>query len=329
MRVWFPVVRVQTGAEVFVQNLAQAMQRPGFSATVSRFPFAAEICPVALGCITLPPDTDIIHVNCDYGFPFMGRGVPVVATLFHWVHDPVFAPYRGPLQALYHRLLLRRYQERSLRAAAAVTTISEYSARQLRAALPDMNPRVIYPGVDTDFFTPGPVRAGDGVFRLLFVGTPSRRKGFDLLAPIARALGAGFELHHAGGPAIPGIANLKHIGRLTRPRLLAAYRDCDALLLPTRYEGFGLVAAEAMACGKPVIASRCTSLPELVEDGGTGILCPVDDVAAFVAAARRLAAEPGTCGTMGRAGRERVVAQFGLAPMAREYAALYASLCGN
>lgn len=328
VNVWVPAIRAHTGADAFVLNLADGQRRQGNTVSVHWLPRSTEFLPALAGRAP-PQGTDIIHVNCDYGFPFMGRGVPVVATLFHWVHDPVFAPYRGPLQALYHRLLLRRFQQRSLRAATAVTTISEYSALQLRTALPGMTARVIYPGVDTDFFTPGPARAADGVFRLLFVGSPSRRKGFDLLAPIARALGAGFEVRYAGGPVPRDIDHLKRIGRLTRPQLLAAYRECDALLLPTRYEGFGLAAAEAMACGKPVIASRCTSLPELVEDGGTGILCPVDEVAAFAAAARRLASEPGTCGAMGRAGRERIVAQFGLAPMAREYAALYASLRGN
>lgn len=326
MKIWIPALKVGTGADVYFADLAGALSRCGVPAALSLYPPRLEFCPWLLACVVTEPGADIIHASCDYAFPFAGRGVPLVVTLFHWVHGADYALRRTVLQRLYHRLLVRRRQERSLRAADAVTTISGYSARRLRDALPDLKPRVIYPGIDTDYFCPGPVRAPDGVFRLLFVGTPSRRKGFDLLPRIAAALGPGFEVRYTAGTAFPGIANLHRTGALGRAELREAYRRCDALLFPTRYEGFGLVAAEAMACGKPVIASRCTSLPELVEDGVTGILCPVDDVDAFAAAARRLAAAPEECAAMGSAGRARVLERFTLARMAQEYIALYRAL---
>jgi len=328
VRVWLPLIRAGTGADVFMQNLAAGLERQEVPVSIAWFSRLLELCPVLLGGPgRLPvPDADIIHANCDYAFPFAGRGVPLVVTLFHWVHGPDFVRCRGPIQGLYHRLLLRRRQQRSLRAATAITTISAYSARQLQAALPGVQPRVIYPGVDTDFFQPGPARAPDGVFRLLFIGSPSRRKGFDLLPRIAAGLGPGFQVRYAEGPDVAGGTILHRTGRLTRAQLLAEYRDCDALIFPTRYEGFGLAAAEAMACAKPVIASNCTSLPELVQDGVTGILCPVDNVAAFVAAARRLDADHGAARAMGCAGRERVLQHFTLAHMAVAYIDLYRAL---
>lgn len=326
MKVWFPALKVRTGAGVFATNLADGLRKSGVPAQLSWFPRIAELCPASLTWAAIPPDTDIIHANCDYAFAFAGRGAPVVATLYHWVHGADFKPHRSWLRGMYHRLLVRRFQERSLRAAAVVTTISEYSARQVCAALPDLDVRVIHPGVDTEYFTPGPSRAADGGFRLLFIGSPSRRKGIDLLPHIAALLGVGYEIRYAAGPAFPGVTNLYRTGPLTQELLREEYRTCDALIFPTRYEGFGLVAAEAMACGKPVIASRCTSLPELVVDGATGILCPVDDVAAFAAAARRLAGDRAACDAMGQAGRARVLRQFTLARMANAYIDLYREL---
>ncbi len=328
MRVWIPALRANTGADTFMLNLAAGLERRGVSVSFKWFPRLGEICPAIMGQAP-PPGTDIIHVSSDYGFPFTSRGVPVVATLFHWVHGADYAPYRGNLQRWYHRLLLRRYQEFSLRKATVVTTISEYSAQQLASAWPGLHSHMIYPGIDTDFFHPSAARGVDGKFRLLFVGSPSRRKGFDLLPRLAALLGPEFELHYPEGPEYPSVGNLTRIGRLSRNSLRQAYQDCDAFILPTRLEGFGLVAAEAMACGKPVITSRCSSLPELVRDGETGILCPVDDVSAFVAAARKLRADREVRERMGRAGRERVLRLFTLESMTEQYLSLYQTVLGQ
>ena len=82
------------------------------------------------------------------------------------------------------------------------------------------------------------------------------------------------------------------------------YRAADALLLPSRLEGFGYVVAEAMACKLPVITTNGTSLPELVEDGFSGKLCTPNDPEAFAAAVRRLDEDPALRRSMGeRAGR--------------------------
>ncbi|MFN3594090.1 MAG: glycosyltransferase [Thiobacillaceae bacterium] len=75
------------------------------------------------------------------------------------------------------------------------------------------------------------------------------------------------------------------------PLYVEAYRQADALLFPSRIEGLPLTVIEAMACGLPVIAAKSASLPEVVAHGATGLLCPVDDVGAYVSAPRTLAGD--------------------------------------
>ena len=116
------------------------------------------------------------------------------------------------------------------------------------------------------------------------------------------------------------------LGRLDEEELIHEYQECDALIFPTRYEGFGYAALEAMACGKPVIATNATSIPEVVHDGVTGILCPVDDIEAFVTACHKLAAEPDMCSRMSESGRKRAVEIFSEDLIIERYIALYKSL---
>ena len=100
-------------------------------------------------------------------------------------------------------------------------------------------------------------------------------------------------------------------------------------MFPSRFEGFGYVALEAMACGKPVVATNSTSIPEVVDNGTTGILCPTDDIESFVAACRKLAADRGLCGRMGEAGRKRAVEEFSEEVIVSQYIDLYRSLLKN
>ncbi len=96
------------------------------------------------------------------------------------------------------------------------------------------------------------------------------------------------------------------------PEILAG---SDALLLPSRVEGFGYVLVEAMAVGIPCIASRSSSIPEIVRDGETGILHPVGDTGALSAAVTRVLANPEIAGSMGEAGSRLVGEKFTLERM--------------
>lgn len=106
------------------------------------------------------------------------------------------------------------------------------------------------------------------------------------------------------------------------PDVAAWLRRASVYVQPSRWEGFGLAVLEAMVCGLPVVATRVSSLPELVADGETGVLVAPDDPAALAAALERALGEPG----FGDAGRERARREFSVAEMADRTAALYASL---
>jgi len=82
------------------------------------------------------------------------------------------------------------------------------------------------------------------------------------------------------------------------------------LIMPSRAEGFGLAAAEASACGIPVIAADASSLPEVVHHERTGILIPPRNAGALAGAIRRLLAEPDLCSQLGRQGRQLMKEQF-------------------
>jgi glycogen(starch) synthase len=97
------------------------------------------------------------------------------------------------------------------------------------------------------------------------------------------------------------------VDELTKQRLLAA---CDLLALPSQVDTFGIVFLEAWAQGKPVIGARAGGIPDLVQDGETGLLVPFGDVDALVAAIRRLLEEPGLAARLGAAGRQQVLQRY-------------------
>src|SRR5919201_1744879 len=76
------------------------------------------------------------------------------------------------------------------------------------------------------------------------------------------------------------------------PDVAAVLRRADVFVHPARWEGFGLAVLEAMLCGLPVVATRVSSIPEIVVDGETGVLVPPDDDAALAAALRRVLERP-------------------------------------
>ena len=107
------------------------------------------------------------------------------------------------------------------------------------------------------------------------------------------------------------------------------YRSKDLLLMPTVREGLPLAVLEAMACGLPVVASDCSSLPELIDHGKGGFLCPVGDVAAFAEKVNLLAESPALRREMGEYNRARVERMFTLDRMASEYEALFESVAAR
>ena len=201
---------------------------------------------------------------------------------------------------LYEHFMVRKMiaaEARALATAPLILANSRAILADLQAAYGlTLDPgRVVLAPHGTDDLmrhpTPPPARRARG-FRVLFVGRFEPRKGFDLAAAAAMRLLAALleaEVVFAGGTldgaaeavlAEAGAADLsqhrgaRFLGVLDRPALEAAYRDCDVVLMPSRYESFGLVAIEAMAAGKPVVALAAGGLAEVVTDGEDGILVP-------------------------------------------------------
>ncbi len=326
--VWFPTIRTGSGADVFTERLVEGLMRCNIRAEITWLPHRAEYAPWTVAKPKPPSWANIAHVNTWLPARFLPRDLPIVATMHHCVHDPALTPYKSLPQMLYHRLYIYRLEKQVLHRAATVTAVSRYTKKQTQIAFAVNPVRVIHNGIDLD----GPFRSvsknqPNRPFRLLFVGNPSRRKGFDLLFPILERLGTDFELWvTADSPRSQKLHphNLRFLGtRLPTSEIIQCYQQTDALLFPSRLEGFGLAVLEAQACGLPVIATRGSSLPEVIEDGVTGILCPQDNIEAFAAAARRLAADHNLWQTMSAAARVRVESRFGLDAMIDGYLEIY------
>ena len=116
-------------------------------------------------------------------------------------------------------------------------------------------------------------------------------------------------------------ASVRFVGRVEG--IGAEMEKAAAVVVPSLGEGFGMVALEAAERGRPVIASAVGGLPEIVDDGRTGVLVPSRDVPALAAAMVEMVRDPERAGALGRAARERALAEFSLVRCADRTDALY------
>jgi glycosyltransferase involved in cell wall biosynthesis len=205
---------------------------------------------------------------------------------------------------------------------AAHLPISEYAAR----SLPGKNQRcrVIYGGVDPERYRMRPRPGHDG--SVAFLGRLLPHKGIHVLI---EGLPAGMTLHVLGPAPDPAyLERLRALGAGKDVRFHHGLSDTEvvpflqramALVHPTPVgtdgsaganELFGLALVEAMACGCPVVASRVASLPEIVEDGETGLLVPPNSPGAIAEALGRLAADAALWRRLSLGARARVEARF-------------------
>jgi len=276
------------------------------------------------------PRATLVHTTPDYAVFVRHPGVPLVVTFHNFVLDDFMRQYSSLAQRLHYRFDLRWWTQKALREAQAVTAVSRFTAGLVKQALGYAGEvRVIYNGIDTQAFTPRS-RPDDGIVKVLFSGNLTRRKGADLLPRIAERAAPNVRILYTTGlrirSGLPEHPRLQCVGSVPYAAMPDLYREVDALLYPSVREGFGLSVAEAMASGLPVVATDCSSLPELVPPGKGGYLCPVGAADAFAEAVNRLAASASQRREMGEFNRARAERDFSLPRMIGEYEALFEEL---
>lgn len=311
---------------------------------------------------------DVVHSHTWYAnlaghLAKLVHGIPHVAT----VHSlEPFRPWKA--EQLGGGYAVSTWCERTaLEAADAVIAVSHEHRRDLLTAYPAVDPArvsVIGNGIDTDEYRPDPatdVLEHYGVDRgspyVVFVGRITRQKGLTHLLDAAWQLDPAAQLVLCAGAA--DTADLaaeieRKVGELRAKREGVVWiegmlekREVIQLLThgavfvcPSIYEPLGIVNLEAMACETAVVATDTGGIPEVVEDGVTGLLVPFDPVDdpsraprdperfahALADRVNRLLADPGEARRLGAAGRERAASDFSWASVAERVHALYRTL---
>ena len=266
----------------------------------------------------LPRDFDIYHSqDCVGGTALteMKEAGTITSPVFRTVHHiDDFAEPR-----------LFEFEKRAVAHADRRFVVSEYWRGALEQEY-GHDSVVTYNGLDVEEFADLPPRKTDAP-TILFVGGLEARKGLEYLV---LAMGPVVKSHPSArlvAVAKAGVRGVDEPGwfRVLAERagiagsvvihesvstgdLMQLYADCDLLALPSRNEGWGLSLMEAMACSKPVVATRVGGIPELVTDGVEGLLVGPGDVKALGQAICRLLDDPAARDRMGLAGRKRVEA---------------------
>lgn len=249
---------------------------------------------------------------------YIAVGRPRLAVTVHDMH--AFEPNLPWSDTPAHRAFRRRWTEMFqpiIRRADRILTVSAFTERRLVELL-GVDPQriaVIGNGVDPIYFDPptgsSPVEPQSGPY-VVVVGGLTRRKGGDLVLDVAQALQRQMppmrvRVVGQGEPELERqsaeFQNITLLGFVATERLVHLLRGAVAMMFLSRYEGFGIPAAEAMAAGAPVIVSRWGALPEVV--GDAGILVDAENTGEVVAAIRWLSVDTAVRGDLCARGRER------------------------
>jgi glycosyltransferase involved in cell wall biosynthesis len=263
---------------------------------------------------------DVVHAHSFGHFPTIAgrlgkllRGVPLVVT-------PHSDPGTGtPSSQLWSRSVIGL----TVRGADRTVALSQLEAAWLaRLGAPADRICVIPAGIDVPEFASLPRRArGVGPRTVLFVGRLDlRQKGLEPLvrafALLPSALDARLRVvgEDWGGLA-PAAAlarslgvggRVTFVGAVSRDELLREYAGAELFVLPSLFDSFPVVVAEAMATGLPVVATRVGGVPEIVADGETGVIVPAGDPPSLAEAMGRVLSDPALGIRWGEAGRRRV-----------------------
>ena len=322
-----------------------------------------------LAMVADPVDAQVVHAHTWYThlaglLVRLAYGIPLVLTVHSL--EPLRPWKREQLGGGYD---VSSWIERTaLESAEAVIAVSqETRADVLRHfAVDPARLHVIHNGIDADFYRPDPAtdafeRHGidPSVPYVLFVGRITRQKGIIHLVRAIRHLDPGIGVVLCAGQpdtdeigremtdgvraAQAGRPHVVWIGEMvSREEVRQLYSNAAVFCCPSVYEPFGIINLEAAACETPVVASAVGGIPEVVVDGETGLLVPVEldpadpmspvDADRFernlAGAINALMADPTTRDVMGRAARRRAVEHFSWGAIARQTVDLYATLSG-
>jgi glycosyltransferase involved in cell wall biosynthesis len=289
---------------------------------------------------------DLLHdvQTLGYGMRAMqGFGLPLLTTVHHPLtidRAEAFARNRT-YNELYHTAVFYPVgmQGFVIRRADRVITASRAGREAIGTEfrVPPRRISVVPNGLDTGFFR-DPGRWKREAARLLFVGnTDDFKKGAEFLVEALALLPASVRLRIVDedyplrsrvleASARLGVEQrIEVTGRLDAERLREEYCRCTLLVQPSLYEGFGLPAAEALACGTPVVATAVGAVPEVVTPE-TGVLVPPRDPGALADAILSLLDDPARRERMGAAGRERMARHFSWERCGERTAAVYADV---
>jgi glycosyltransferase involved in cell wall biosynthesis len=289
---------------------------------------------------------DIIHDNQTLGYGILlmkAFEIPIVAT----VHHPLPIDRKTDIAHIdrawerFGRIMFYPFVMQHLvtRRMDRVIAVSESAAEETRNAfkVPRSKIRVVHNGIDTDMF-----RRLDGERRergrlVIVANTVDRKKGVIYLLRALQLLREEIDVKltivdrgapdNEYTPALVGRFGLDgsvdFTGKVSLEELVRYYATAEVAVVPSLYEGFGLPAAEAMACGLPVVATTAGALPEVVEDGRSGILVPPRDHYALAGAIKCLLKDEPLRRAMGEEGRRRVERNFTWEEAARKTLAVY------
>jgi glycosyltransferase involved in cell wall biosynthesis len=279
----------------------------------------------------------VVHVHAQFA------NHPAVAALI--VHRLTGVPFSFTARGSDIHVDRRMLKEKLCASAFAITVSAFNKQLMTHECGGELGEKVhvVYGGVDTRVLTPAPRNESDSMFRVLCVARFEEVKGHVHLVEACRLLrdrGETFECHLIGdGPLRRKIeTQIARAGMSDRiishgPR---AYREiveqlsrASVVVLATvhasngKREGIPNVLKEAMACGLPVVGSTISGIPELVDDGRSGLLVPPGDSVALADALERLKRDPTLRRRMGEAGRAKIEEQFSLEKSTARRAALF------
>jgi glycosyltransferase involved in cell wall biosynthesis len=270
--------RARTGDETYIENLLRALVPLKGELELGAIVRDASLLPA--GVEPLVQRAGLQELRMAWSVPrLLQRVRPRIAHFVHALPPRLPCPAVltvqdlgfervGSLMSWKDRLVFRRVVPRSVRRAARVLAISERTKRDLVElyGVPEQKVVVTPLGVDAVF---RPAADARGTY-LLFVGAIQDRK--DPLAAVAAATAVGLPLVVAGPEKDARLAEHLRVagadvrGYVPRAELAELYRGAAALVLPTRYEGFGLPVVEAMASGTPVVAAPDEAVREVAGD---------------------------------------------------------------